>query len=121
VVSLEVVALAEGTTRCDAADVIADVARDMLLMYGEFEFTVADREDKMGYGGRRTMCFEVANRREWNTTSTLESRSQSELCMLTRLTSSNHIFQLYLLLPQSNQQPVPTIHAHEFVESHTES
>lgn len=47
------VALAEGTTRCDAADVIADVARDMLLMCGEIEFTVADREDKTGYGRRR--------------------------------------------------------------------
>jgi len=53
VVNLEVVALAEGTTRCDAADVIADVARDMLLMCGEIEFTVADREDKTGYGRRR--------------------------------------------------------------------
>lgn len=52
-VNLEVVALAEGTTRCDAADVIADVARDMLLMCEGIEITVADREHKTGYGRRR--------------------------------------------------------------------
>jgi hypothetical protein len=62
VVSLEVVALAEGTTRCDAADVIADVARDILLMYGEVEFTVADREDKMEYGRRRSRSLSVVAR-----------------------------------------------------------
>jgi hypothetical protein len=48
VVSLEVVAVADGTTRCDAADVIADVARDMLLICVDGEFTVANREDKDG-------------------------------------------------------------------------
>jgi hypothetical protein len=53
VVNLEVVALADGTTRCDAAVVIADVARDILLMCREIEFTVADREDKTEYGRRR--------------------------------------------------------------------
>jgi hypothetical protein len=49
VVSREVEAVADGTTRCDAADVIAEVARDMLLMYGRIVFTVADREDKTVY------------------------------------------------------------------------
>jgi hypothetical protein len=33
VVNLEVVAWADGTTRCDAAVVIADVARDMLVIW----------------------------------------------------------------------------------------
>ena len=53
VVSLEVVALADGTTRCDAADVIADVARDMLLCVEKIEFTAANREDKTGIVERR--------------------------------------------------------------------
>lgn len=53
VVSLEVVALADGTTRCDAADVIADVARDILLCVEKIEFTAANREDKTGIVERR--------------------------------------------------------------------
>lgn len=47
------VALADGTTRCDAADVIADVARDMLLCVEKIEFTAANREDKTGIVERR--------------------------------------------------------------------
>jgi hypothetical protein len=53
VVSLEVVALADGTTRCDAADVIADVARDMLLICVEMNSqspTVKTRRDMGGVG-----------------------------------------------------------------------